>query len=258
MQSGSLQRLSRSVGWKTLQQGDQHPSSQERNRAQSSSLLEETISDSCLRGLQKAVSYRRAVTTVRNYWVSCTLPQIRQVLGHRRMLGMLMPLNVTSLGLTIIQRSDNRQMCPRTINTRQWENSDLTGIVSYFPKSSSKENFQFSLWDERVKSLLLYYLSTVPTLWCFSRIFFSCAQCHLYDSQHPGLPSRSFSNTLDNPKQLWNPSSGWEIFTTHALDSTAVGMQSLDERGSLFTLTLPLVLSASLPNRDPLSVVFIM
>lgn len=73
----------------------------------------------------RKLSVTEAVSTVRNYWVSCTLTQICQVLGHRRMLGMLMPWDVSSLGLTMIKRSDNGPMCLRTIGTGQWGNSDL-------------------------------------------------------------------------------------------------------------------------------------
>lgn len=52
------------------------------------------------------------------------------------MLGMLMPLNGASVDLTMIKRSNDSQM-----SLRQRENSSLTGVVTYFPKSSSKENF---------------------------------------------------------------------------------------------------------------------
>lgn len=94
-----------------------------------------------------------------------------------------MPLNVASVDLAMTKRSSDSQM-----SLRPPENASLTGVVIYFPKSSSKENFWFSLWDERVKYLLLSYLSTVPTLQYFSWIFFSCAQCHLYYSR----PASSF------------------------------------------------------------------
>lgn len=91
---------------------------------------------------------RSAVTVLRNDWLSGTWTQIRQVWGHRRTLGLLMLLNGASLDLTVIKFAmqceevhERSQASVSASSVGQQENPNLTGIVSYFPKSSSEENF---------------------------------------------------------------------------------------------------------------------